>query len=102
MRKTTTHKFTIADGQTAAAETAAVGGVAFGGIHVSEGLDGLTLSFYDSGDWGRDLVLEKVVETGFNPFSDTEARAIGPSQLIDIEASAGVSGAQTAWLKLKD
>lgn len=83
----------------AAGDPVDVSEYAFGGIHVTSGLNGRTVTFKDSGPWGTDDVLEKAVSTGFNALTSDEILALGPSLNLTCELDTSATG--TLYLKLK-
>lgn len=72
---------------------------AFGGMHVTSGLSGRTVSFVDNGPWGAEVVLTKVLSTGFNWFDSDEVLRIGSA--LNLTATLDAPATGSFWLKLK-
>lgn len=73
--------------------------LAFGGLHVTSGLNGRTLSFIDNGPWGAEVVLTKALATGFNSFDSDETLRLGSSMQLTMSIDTAATG--DVWLKMK-
>jgi hypothetical protein len=73
--------------------------LAFGGLHVTSGLNNRTLSFIDNGPWGAEVVLTKVLATGFNAFDSDETLRLGSSMQLTMTIDTAATG--DLWLKMK-
>jgi len=71
----------------------------FGALHVASGLNGRTIRFYDTGDWGTTLVLSKAVSTGYNTFTSDEILALAPTMQLSADLDTSATG--SFWLKMK-
>ncbi len=72
---------------------------AFGGLHVSSGLNNRVVNFIDNGEWGAEVVLQKTVATGFVPFTQDDLLRISPSMQLTMTLDSPATG--TLWLKCK-
>jgi ABC-type nitrate/sulfonate/bicarbonate transport system substrate-binding protein len=107
-RKPLVVRINFADSTTGVAEAGAgreVGGqidvsqLAFGGLHVSSGLNGRTVSFVDNGPWGAHTVLSKALATGFVTFDSDELIRLGSS--MQLTATLDLAATGDLWLKMK-
>lgn len=101
-RKPAVKKFTFAASATGVTPDGAVLDVsqyAFAGLHANVGLNGRTINFIDNGEWGAEIVLSKVLATGFNALTQDEILRLSPSMQLTTTLDQAATG--TCWLKLK-
>jgi hypothetical protein len=101
-RKPSVQKFTFTSstaGVTFDGKAMDVSQFAIVGIHASLGLNGRTLNLIDNGEWGAEIVLSKVLATGYNAMTQDELNRF--SAAMQLTATIDTSATGVCHLKMK-